>query len=73
VLGMGSASNGLGIVIGSVLSGLIVDAQGLAAAFFFGGAVMALGVPVFLFLTRGEATTDTVPEAVPSAAPAGGN
>lgn len=73
VLGMGSASNGLGIVIGSVLSGLIVDAQGLAAAFFFGGAVMALGVPVFLFLTRGEATTDAAPEAVPSAAPAGSN
>ncbi len=73
VLGIGSASNGLGIVIGSVLSGLIVDAQGLAAAFFFGGAVMALGVPVFLFLTRGEATTDTAPEAVAAAATAGGN
>lgn len=66
VLGIGSASNGLGIVVGSVLSGLIVDSQGLAAAFFFGGAVMALGVPVFLFLTRGESTTDTAPPAMPA-------
>lgn len=72
VLGIGSAANGLGIVIGSVLSGLIVDAQGLAAAFFFGGAVTALGVPVFLFLTSGEATTETAAEAIPAATSAGG-
>ena len=73
VLGIGSASNGLGIVIGSVFSGLIVDAQGLAAAFLFGGVVMALGVPLFLFLTRGETTTDTAPEAVAAPAAAGGH
>ena len=58
VLGLGSASNGLGIVIGSVVSGIIVDIQGLAAAFFLGGAIMAAGVPVFLFLTRGVATSE---------------
>ena len=57
-LGLGSASNGAGIVIGSVVSGFIVDAQGLAAAFFLGGAVMAAGVPVFLFLTRGLVTKE---------------
>jgi len=64
VLGIGSAANGAGIVIGSVASGLIVDVFGIAAAFVFGGSVMALGVPLFLFLTRGEATTDTPPPAV---------
>ncbi|WP_343388627.1 MFS transporter [Candidatus Amarobacter glycogenicus] len=58
VLGLGSASNGLGIVIGSVVSGIIVDAQGLAAAFFLGGAIMAAGVPVFLVLTRGVQTSE---------------
>jgi MFS family permease len=58
VLGLGSASNGAGIVIGSVVSGFIVDAQGLAAAFFLGGAIMAAGVPVFLFLTRGLVTKE---------------
>jgi len=58
VLGLGSASNGLGIVIGSVVSGIIVDLQGLAAAFFLGGAIMAAGVPVFLLLTRGVATSE---------------
>src|SRR3990172_6417974 len=58
VLGIGSASNGAGIVIGSVVSGLIVDSQGIAAAFFFGGAVMAAGVAVSLFLPRGLVTKE---------------
>ncbi len=56
VLGLGSAANGAGIVIGSVLSGLIVDIEGLAAAFFLGGAIMIAGVPVFLMLSRGLVT-----------------
>lgn len=58
VLGLGSAANGAGIVLGSVMSGLIVDREGLAAAFFLGGSVMALGVPVFLYLTRGLETRE---------------
>lgn len=60
VLGLGSAANGAGIVIGSVVSGLIVDVQGLAAAFFLGGTIMAIGVPVFLYLTRGLQTREAV-------------
>jgi len=72
VLGLGSAANGAGIVIGSVVSGLIIDVYSLAAAFFFGGAVMALGAPVFLYLTRGvetsERTTFVRTDAVPDAA-----
>jgi MFS family permease len=59
VLGIGSAANGAGIVIGSVAGGFIVDIEGLAAAFFLGGAIMIVGVPVFLFLTRGLATGET--------------
>ena len=58
VLGLGSASNGLGIVIGSVVSGIIVDIQGLAPALFLGGAIMAAGAPVFRLLTRGVATPE---------------
>lgn len=74
VLGLGSASNGAGIVIGSVVSGFIVDIEGLAAAFFLGGAIMMSGVPVFLALTRGVATDDPevpLPASVPEAAGGG--
>jgi len=73
VLGIGSAANGLGIVIGSVVSGFIVDVQGLAAAFFLGGAITAIGVPVFLYLTRGVETSEPVwPHGEPLAEAAGG-
>lgn len=58
VLGVGAAANGAGIVIGSVVGGVLVDFSGLAAAFLFGGAIMTAGVPVFLALTRGVATEE---------------
>jgi MFS family permease len=60
VLGLGSAANGAGIVIGSVVSGVIVDGYGLAAAFVLGGCIMISGVPVFLLLSRGMQTRETV-------------
>lgn len=60
VLGISSAANGVGIVAGSLVSGLIVDAYGLAAAFLFGGGVIAAGVPLFLWLTRGAAIAEPV-------------
>lgn len=65
VLGLSSATNGIGIVTGSLLSGAVVSAFALEGAFFFGGAVMACGIPLFLWLTRGA----TVAEA-PAASPA---
>lgn len=52
VLGLGSAGNGIGIVVGSLTGGLMVNLWGIPAAFFFGGVVVMLGGPVFLFLTR---------------------
>ncbi len=78
VLGIGSAANGAGIVIGSVVSGIIVDYNGLASAFFLGGVLMALGAPVFLWLTRGVATRDVdrifpARSVRPIARPAAGN
>jgi predicted MFS family arabinose efflux permease len=60
VLGLGSAANGAGIVIGSVVSGVIVDGYGLAAAFLLGGCIMISGIPVFLLLSRGMQTRETV-------------
>jgi MFS transporter, DHA1 family, multidrug resistance protein len=60
VLGLGSASNGAGIVIGSVAGGVLVDHFGLGSAFLFGGILMAIGVPSFLALTKGVATRETV-------------
>ena len=58
VLGLGSASNGAGIITGSMLAGLIVDWQGVEWAFIFGGVVMALGVALFMQLTRGVETRE---------------
>lgn len=58
VLGLGSAANGAGIVIGSVAGGVLVDLFGLSAAFVFGGLLMGVGVPMFLSLTRGVPTRE---------------
>lgn len=59
VLGLNSAANGAGIVLGSVVGGLIFDVWGLSNSFLFAGIVMVLGAPVFLALTRGVRTQET--------------
>ncbi len=71
VLGLGSGSSGVGILIGSVIGGLIVDVSNIRGAFFFGGIVMAMGLPLFLAITRGVSTRDEE-EPVAAAAAAGG-
>jgi len=60
VLGIGSAANGVGIVIGSIAAGLIVEAYSLALAFLFGGIVMVIGAGVFLWLSRGQQTSEDI-------------
>jgi MFS transporter, DHA1 family, multidrug resistance protein len=60
VLGLGSAANGAGIVIGSVVGGLLVDQFDLSAAFVFGAVAMFAGVFVFMGLTRGVATNEPI-------------
>jgi MFS family permease len=64
VLGLGSASNGLGIVIGSVVAGVLVDMFATSAAFVFAGALTLAGVPVFLTLTKGVPTRESEVEPV---------
>ncbi|MEO8539855.1 MAG: MFS transporter [bacterium] len=59
VLGLSSAANGAGIVVGSIVGGLIFDLIGLSSSFLFAGIVMILGAPVFLTLTRGLHTRET--------------
>lgn len=58
VIGLGSAGNGVGIVVGSVAGGVFVDWFGLDGTFFFGAAAMLAGVPLFLVLTRGVPTRE---------------
>lgn len=58
VSGIGSSAGGLGIIIGSVVSGFIVEAEGLAAGFAFGGVMMLIGTAVFIVLTRGVETSE---------------
>lgn len=72
VLGLGSAAGGVGIVLGSVVGGLLVDRFDLWAAFVFGGCAMGAGVALFLALTRGVATAEpaaTVIAATPLTVP----
>ena len=59
VLGLGSMGNGIGIVIGSVVGGLLIDFIALPAAFVFGGCAMFLGMLAFLQLTRGVRTNES--------------
>jgi MFS family permease len=62
VLGLGSAGNGVGVVVGSVAGGVLVGAfNAPAAAFYFGGAVILLGTPLFIWMTRGRPETRGVP------------
>ncbi len=71
VLGLGSFGNGIGIITGSLIGGVLVDAYGISAAFLFSGVMIALGAPLFLFLTRGLRTTeDALPSVRPVAEPA---
>ncbi len=58
VLGLGSAGNGFGMFIGSVVGGLLYDQFGLGAAFLFGGLTMMAGVAVFMALTKGVQTSE---------------
>lgn len=58
MLGLNSAGNGAGIVIGSVVGGLLVTAFSILAAFVFSGLVILGGAAVFVMLTRGLATRE---------------
>lgn len=60
VLGLGSTGNGLGIIFGSLVAGRLVDLHGIPAAFMFSGAVISVGALVFLALTRGLVTNETL-------------
>ncbi len=58
MLGLNSFGNGIGIVAGSLIGGLIVDLYNIPASFLFAGIVIGVGTVVFAFLTRGLATTE---------------
>lgn len=58
VLGLSSAGQGVGILTGSVLGGLLVDQFAIDAAFFFGAVVMLAGIPLFVVLSRNVPTIE---------------
>ena len=58
VLGLSSAGNGLGILIGSLIGGLLTNLYGIPAAFLFAGIAISCGAPLFLWLTRGLPTSE---------------
>jgi MFS family permease len=62
VIGLGAAGNAAGVVFGSVVGGFFVSLfDEPAAAFYFGGAAMLAGVPLFLWLTRDYAAESRAP------------
>lgn len=60
VLGLGSTGNGLGIIAGSLAAGRLVDLYSIPAAFMFSGIAISCGAVLFLILTRGLVTTETM-------------
>jgi MFS family permease len=58
VLGLSSAGNGLGILLGSVVGGVLTNLYGIPAAFLFAGIAISCGAPLFLWLTRGLPTSE---------------
>ena len=65
VLGLGSAGNGVGIVLGSVVGGLLLDWFSISAPFIFASLMSLLGLALFLYLTRGVATSEAAIEVHP--------
>ncbi len=63
VIGLGSSGNGIGIVIGGIAGGVLVDAIGLSAPFYAAGAILGVGIVVILLLLRGVATTEAEAQA----------
>ncbi len=58
VIGLGSAGNGAGIVMGAVAGGALAGAFGLGAPFYFGATVMALGIVLTAWMMRGLRTAE---------------
>jgi predicted MFS family arabinose efflux permease len=58
MLGMNSMANGFGILVGSLIGGVIVDQWSIPASFVFAGIVIGTGTIVFALITRGVATRE---------------
>ena len=54
VMAIITTAHSLGMLIGSVAAGLIMDMFRLREAFYFGSGIMVLGMILFLFLTHNE-------------------
>ena len=67
VQGLNSAGEGLGILVGSVGGGVMVELLGTDAAFYFGGTAIVLGTIAFAWLTRHERVSSGLAEAMPFA------
>ena len=64
ILGLFSFGNGIGIVTGSIVGGVMNDLYGTSAAFYFGAVAVAAGAIVFFAMTRGlRVNEDLTPQA----------
>lgn len=72
MLGLFSFGNGVGIVTGSLVGGLMKDLYGTPAAFYFGAVALGFGAAIFAVMTRGLRVNEDVVHSshVPSAEPA---
>ena len=65
VLGISSMTNSAGLLIGSIIGGIIADIFNLSATFYFASIVMGAGVAIFFSLTANLRLTDPAAESAP--------
>jgi MFS transporter, DHA1 family, multidrug resistance protein len=58
VIGIGASGNGIGIIIGSVAGGVLVDLFNLSAPFYAGGLTLCAAILVIVLLLRGVPTSE---------------
>jgi MFS family permease len=70
MLGLFSFGNGIGIVAGSLVGGLMKDLYGTPAAFYFGAVAIGVGAAAFMAMTAGLRVNEDSPQRVGEAEPA---
>ena len=69
VIGIGASGSGIGIVIGAVAGGVLVDLFNLSAPFYAGGLTLCAAILVIVLLLRGVPTSEAELHPTPRATP----
>jgi len=53
-MGLADMAMDVGMILGPIMSGIVMDFTGIESIFYFGGSITLLGTAVFYFFLRGE-------------------